>query len=97
MISLLIFIINLAVQIYFWIIVVSVVLSWLINFNVVNPYSPAIRNIQYVCGQLTEPLLRPIRRFMPDLGGLDISPIVLLLGLQVVQILVIRTLTGALL
>ena len=97
MISLLILIINLAVQIYFWIIVVSVVLSWLVNFNVVNPCSPAIRNIQYVCGLLTEPLLQPIRRFMPDLGGLDISPIVLLLGLQVLQILVIRTLTGALL
>ncbi len=96
MISFLILIINLAVQIYFWVIVVTVVLSWLIAFNVVNPHSPAVRAVQRVCGQLTEPLLRPIRRVMPDLGGLDISPIVLLLGLQVVQILVVRTLLGTL-
>jgi YggT family protein len=96
-ISLLIIVINLVVQIYFWVIVVSVVLSWLITFNVVNPYNPGVRAVQRVCGQLTEPLLRPIRRFMPDLGGLDISPIVLLLGIQVVHILIIRTLTGSLL
>lgn len=83
--------------IYFWIIITSVVLSWLVNFNVVNPYNPAIRAVQTFCYRLTEPLLAPIRRMMPDLGGLDISPLVLLLGLQLFREVVLRALTGNLL
>ena len=80
--------------VYFWIIIASVVLSWLVNFNVVNPYSPAVRAVQTFCYRLTEPLLAPIRRVMPDLGGLDISPVVLLLGLQLFREVVLRALTG---
>jgi YggT family protein len=52
--------------------------------------------VQRICWQLTEPLMRPVRRALPDLGGLDISPIVVLLGLQVVHIVIIRLLTGTL-
>jgi len=84
-------------ELYFWIVIASVVLSWLVGFNVVNPYNPAVRAVQSFCYRATEPLLAPIRRFMPDLGGLDISPVVLLLGLQFVRILIIRTLEGQLL
>ena len=90
-------IISAVFELYFWIVITGVVLSWLIGFNVINPYNPAVKAIQSFCYRATEPLLAPIRRFMPDLGGLDISPIVLLLGLQFVRILIIRTLTGQLL
>ena len=96
MIDALIYLVDSVFSLYFWIIIASVVLSWLIGFNVINPYSPAVRAVQTFCHRATEPLLAPIRRFMPDLGGLDISPVVLLLGLEFVHILVIRMLLGRL-
>ena len=76
------------IDIYFWIILAMVVLSWLAAFNVVNRSNPYVRQIGYALDRLTEPLLRPIRRVLPDLGGIDISPIVLLIGLQFLGILV---------
>jgi YggT family protein len=94
LIELLILLIQLAVKLYFWVIVVTVVLSWLIGLNIVNGYRPEVRAIQRVCWQLTEPLLRPIRERLPAVGGMDLSPVVLLLGLQLVEILLIKILTG---
>lgn len=79
---------------YFWIIVVRVVMSWLIGFNIVNPYNQVVRTVQSFVYRATEPLLAPIRRFMPDLGGLDISPIVLLLGLELVRTLIWKIMIG---
>ena len=70
------------INIYFWVILATVILSWLVAFNVVNRSNPYVRQIGYALERLTEPLLKPIRRFLPDLGGIDISPIILLLGLQ---------------
>lgn len=96
MIELLIFLISLAVKVYFWVIVVTVVLSWLIGLNIVNGYRPEVRAVQRICWQMTEPLLRPIRERLPPIGGLDLSPVVLLLGLQLVEILLIKFLTGTL-
>jgi YggT family protein len=74
--------INTVINIYFWIILAMVILSWLVAFNVVNRSNPYVRQIGQALEKLTEPLLRPIRRFLPDLGGIDISPIILLIGLQ---------------
>lgn len=96
MIELLILLIQLAVKLYFWVIVVTVVLSWLIGLNIVNGYRPEVRAVQRVCWQMTEPLLRPIRERLPPVGGMDLSPVVLLLGLQLVEILLIKVLTGTL-
>lgn len=76
------------INVYFWIILAMVVLSWLVAFNVVNRSNPYVRQIGQALEKLTEPLLRPIRRVLPDLGGIDLSPIVLLLGLQFVSMLV---------
>jgi YggT family protein len=70
------------IDIYFWIILATVILSWLVGFNVVNRSNPFVRQVGTALERLTEPLLRPIRRFLPDLGGIDLSPIVLLIGLQ---------------
>lgn len=73
------------IDIYFWIILATVILSWLVAFNVVNASNYYVRQIGYALKRLTEPLLGPIRRRLPDLGGIDISPIVLLIALQFVR------------
>jgi len=72
-------------NLYFWVILITVIMSWLIGFNVINGANPYVRQISYALHRLTEPLLGPIRRFLPDLGGIDISPIFLLLALQFLQ------------
>jgi YggT family protein len=76
-------------DIYFWIIIATVVMSWLVAFNVINGANPYVRQVGYALRRLTEPLLGPIRRFLPDLGGIDVSPIVLLIALQFIQYLII--------
>lgn len=97
MIDGLMWLVDRAAEIYIWIIIAAVVLSWLVGFNVVNPYNPAVRAVQTFCYRATEPLLGRIRRFMPDLGGLDISPIVAVLLVQAADILIVRILAGTLL
>lgn len=71
--------IVLALDLYWWIIIASAIFSWLYAFNVINPRNQFVGSIGNMLFRLTEPALRPIRRFMPDLGGIDISPIILLL------------------
>lgn len=78
-------VILLALDLYTWIIIASAVLSWLIAFNVINIRNNVVRTIWNGIYQLTEPVLAPIRRRMPDMGGMDISPIVLLLGVFLIQ------------
>ncbi|TPN83798.1 YggT family protein [Mesorhizobium sp. CU2] len=71
--------IVMALDIYWWIIIASAIFSWLYAFNVVNSRNQFVATVSNMLYRLTEPALRPIRRFMPDLGGIDISPIILLL------------------
>ena len=75
-------------DIYFWIILATVIMSWLIAFNVINGANPYVRQVGFALRRLTEPLLAPIRGLLPDLGGIDISPIVLLIALQFLRYLV---------
>jgi YggT family protein len=84
MIELLSFI-SYIITLYIYIIFAGVVMSWLIAFNVVNAHNPFVRSLWQALNALTEPLMRPIRRRLPDLGGLDISPMVLILGCLFVQ------------
>lgn len=70
---------------YIFLILASVIMSWLIGFGIINPYNQIARTIWNFLQAVTEPALGPIRRMMPDLGGIDVSPIILLLGLQFVQ------------
>lgn len=77
--------IQMVLQILIWIIVIQVVLSWLIAFNIINAQSPFVRSMLHGIERLLEPLLRPIRRILPDLGGLDFSPMVLILLLIAIQ------------
>jgi YggT family protein len=81
--------INHLISLYVYIIFASVILSWLMGFGVVNPHNPTVRAIYQALQAVTEPLLRPIRRIMPDLGAIDISPIVLLLACEFLKSVVI--------
>ena len=73
------------IDIYFYILILNVILSWLIALNILNIQSRFVGMILYASQRLTNPLLNPIRRFLPNLGGLDISPIVLILLLFFIQ------------
>ncbi len=75
--------------IYFWIVIATVVMSWLIGFNVINSQNQFVRQAHYILYRLTEPLLGPIRRVLPELGGLDLSPMVLLIGIIFLQRLIV--------
>ena len=81
-------IIDMILQLLVWIIIAQVVISWLVAFNVINTSSPFVRTLLNGLDRLTAPLYRPIRRIMPDFGGLDFSPIVLILAIQIVRMLV---------
>ena len=72
-------------NLYFWVVIASVVMSWLVAFGIINGSNPYVQQIGRAISKLTEPLLGPIRRVLPDLGGIDISPIFLLIGIQFVQ------------
>ncbi|MEM8797477.1 MAG: YggT family protein [Pseudomonadota bacterium] len=73
--------IDLVLGIFTWIIIASAIFSWLYAFNVINPSNQVVATIGNALYQLTEPVLRPVRRFIPQLGGIDISPIVVLVGI----------------
>lgn len=76
------------ITLYVYVLIASAVLSWLVAFNVVNVRNPIVARIGEVLYQLTEPVLRPIRRILPNLGGIDISPIILILALYFIRNLV---------
>ena len=67
------------IDIYTWIVIASAIMSWLVAFGVVNTRNQFIRTVVDILYRVTEPALRPIRRIMPNLGGVDISPVILLL------------------
>jgi YggT family protein len=68
-----------------WIIIIQAIISWLVAFNVINTSSDFVRSILYALDRMTEPLYRPIRKIMPDLGALDLSPMVVLLAIIILQ------------
>jgi YggT family protein len=69
------------INIYIWMLIAAAVLSWLIAFNVVNTRNPMVHSIGDFLYRVTEPALRPIRSMLPNLGGIDISPVILIIGL----------------
>lgn len=79
---------NTLISLYSFLLIASVVLSLLVNFNIVNARQPLVSAIGEFLYRITEPVLAPIRRRLPDLGPIDISPVVVLLGLQFLQVAV---------
>ncbi len=74
-------IVSTILWLYMWLLIVSVAMSWLYSFNVVNTSNRFVYAIGYFTHRLTEPVLAPIRRFIPNLGSIDLSPLVLLLAI----------------
>jgi YggT family protein len=72
-------------NLYWWVIIISAVASWLIAFGVINTYNRTVARVLDVLYRLTEPALRPIRQFLPNFGGVDISPIILLLIIWLIE------------
>ena len=79
---------NLPINLAWWIIIVQFIMSWLISFDVINTRNPFVSQIWYILNRITAPVYRPIRRFLPDMGGLDFSPMIVLIGLFALQVIV---------
>jgi len=85
MLAALVNIADLLLNVLFWIIIIQVILSWLLAFNVLNTGSSGVRTFAVALDRITAPLYRPIRRILPDFGGLDFSPLVVLLLIEVIE------------
>ena len=80
-------VLDLLLSVLTWIIIIQAILSWLVAFNVINTHSDFMRSLLSALDRITEPLYRPIRKILPDFGGLDFSPMVVLLLIYVIRIL----------
>ena len=85
MVLALISIVDMLLQIVVWVIIGQVILSWLVAFNVLNTSSGGLRAFVETLDRLTQPLFRPIRKLLPDFGGIDFSPLVVLIAIQIVR------------
>lgn len=79
-----------ALEIYSFIIIATIIFSWLAAFNVVSMSNPTARKIMSILGRLTDPVLRPVQRFIPSIGGIDISPIVVIFGIMLLQRIIVQ-------
>lgn len=80
-------ILDLLLGVLRWIIIIQAILSWLVAFNVINTYNDFVRQLLFALDKITAPIYRPIRRVMPDFGALDLSPLVALLLIIILQMI----------
>ena len=80
-------ILDLLLRVLTYIIIAQAILSWLVAFNVINTYNDFVRSFLGALDRITEPLYRPIRRILPDFGGIDFSPLVVLILIQILRML----------
>jgi YggT family protein len=83
-------VVDLALSLYSWLVIAAAIMGWLVAFNVINAGNDVVRMVWDFLYRVTEPALRPIRRVLPNLGGIDISPIILLLGIFFLQSIIAR-------
>jgi YggT family protein len=83
-------IILLVLQLYIWLLIAAAVLSWLIAFNVINTRNQVVAMVGDFLYRITEPFLRPIRQMLPNLGGIDLSPVILILIILLIENIVVR-------
>ena len=74
-----------ALKIFFWIIIAQVVLSWLIAFGVVNLNNENAKNAVNLLNKITDPVYKPLRKIIPSIGGIDVTPIAIIFGIQILQ------------
>jgi len=79
------FLILTILDIYMWIVIAAVIVSWLTAFNVINQYNQFVRSLLRMLISLTEPVFRPIRKVIPAVGGLDLSPLVVIVIIQTIE------------
>ena len=79
-------------DILWWILIVHIIMSWLINFQVLNMRQPLVAQIWSGINKLLEPIYRPLRRVIPPMGGMDITPIVVFIGIYALRVLIINNL-----
>jgi len=84
------YIILVVLDIYIWLLIAAAVLSWLIAFNVINTRNQFVAMVGDFLYRVTEPVLRPIRNMLPSLGGIDISPVVLILIIILIKDIIVR-------
>lgn len=72
-------------DLYWWVVIIAVIVSWLIVFNVINTYNNFVRSLLHMLSALTEPVFRRVRKFLPPMGGLDLAPIIVLLVIWFLQ------------
>lgn len=92
----LLWLIDTLIDIYIWLLIAQAILSWLVAFGVVNRYNRAVSTLGDFLYRVTEPALRPIRNFLPNLGGIDISPVILILLLMFLRRLILYDLVPGL-
>jgi YggT family protein len=83
-------VILLVLQLYVWLLIAAAILSWLVAFNVVNTRNQFVGTVADFLYRITEPVLRPIRNFLPNLGGIDVSPVILILLIFFIQSVIVR-------
>ena len=79
---------NFILQIVWWVFLVMIIMSWLISFNVINTRNQFVAGLWRALNQITEPILRPIRRIVPPVGGLDLSPLIVFIIIFFLQSLI---------
>src|SRR5688500_15812463 len=84
------FVILLVLDIYIWLLIAAAVLSWLVAFNVVNARNQFVSMVGDFLYRITEPVLRPIRNIMPNLGGIDVSPVIVILLIILIKDIIVR-------
>ena len=84
------YVILLVLDIYIWLLIAAAVLSWLVAFNVVNSRNQFVAMVGDFLYRITEPVLRPIRNVMPNLGGIDLSPVIVILLIILIKDIIVR-------
>ena len=90
--GLLVTIIHYAVEIYIWIIIAQVAISWLIAFDVINAGNAQAQNLIQLLKKATDPIYKPLRKYVPPIGGIDLTPIIVIIGLSLLRHLAISLL-----
>lgn len=86
--------ISIAIEIYIYIIIAQVAISWLITFEVINASNPQAQNLVELLRKVTDPIYKPLRKFIPPIGGIDITPIIIILGLGLIKSILLQLLAG---
>ncbi len=87
-------ILMLLLDVVWFILIAHIIMSWLINFQVLNLRQPLVAQLWYGLNRLLEPIYQPIRRMLPDMGGLDLAPLVVLLGIYAIRIVLINNMAA---